>query len=55
VSAFALEELAVVVVVSSVVALVALVALVSESWSLSRRRRAVLPLPLWEEEEPPCA
>ena len=47
VSACALEELAVVVVVS-------LVALVSERWSLSARRRAVLPLPLWEEE-PPCA
>ena len=33
---------------------VSLVALVSERWSLSARRRAVLPLPLWEEE-PPCA
>ena len=37
-----------------VVVVVSLVALVSERWSLSARRRAVLPLPLWEEE-PPCA
>ena len=41
-------ELAVVVVV------VSLAVVVSERWSLSARRRAVLPLPLWEEE-PPCA
>jgi len=47
VSACVLEELAVVVVVS-------LAVVVSERWSLSARRRAVLPLPLWEEE-PPCA
>jgi hypothetical protein len=46
-SAFALVELAVVVVVVSSV--VAVVALVSEVWSLSRRRRAALPFPLWEE------
>ena len=36
------------------VLVVSLVVLVSERWSLSARRRAVLPLPLWEEE-PPCA
>ena len=51
VTAFALVELAVVVVV--VVVASSVVALVSESWSLSRRRRAALPLPLWEEEELP--
>ena len=33
---------------------VSLVVLVSERWSLSALRRAVLPLPLWEGE-PPCA
>ena len=42
-SAFAVVELAM------VASVVALVALVSGFWSLSRRRRAALPFPLWEE------